>query len=173
MKRFSFVFGIYCSWSIFVNAQVGRSLLEAEQERSVARGLLLKDVCECWRMPTWEVQNKEASVVKIAEETKPTLQQRIKRIILPKFVMNNLPLSQVLKVLTEVVRVYDLESKEGINFVLIDPQHKAPNVDLDLQSISLEKVVHFLKEQTNLDISFVENTIVFKDTSDVGKLDRV
>ena len=63
--------------------------------------------------------------------------------ILPKFVMNNLPFSQALKVLTEVVRVYDMESKEGINFVLIDPQHKAPNVDLDLQSISLEKVVHF------------------------------
>ncbi len=172
IKRFSFVFWVYCVCSIFLNVEAQRTFLEAQHERSTARGLLLKDVGACWHMPTWEVQNKEVHVVKVSEEDKPTLQQRIKRIILPKFVMNNLPLAQALKVLTEVVRVYDLESKEGINFVLIDPQHKAPNVDLDLQTISLEKVVYFLKEQSHLEVSFVENTIVFKDyTCDVGKLE--
>ena len=140
-------------------------LLGATGDRSEARGLLLKDVRESWRMPVWQESSKTEVRTEIVEAVKPTLQQRIKHIILPKFVMNNLPLAQTLKVLTEIVRVYDLESKEGINFVLVDPQHKAPNVDLDLQSVSLEKVIHFIKEQTNLEVSFVENTIVFKDRS--------
>lgn len=172
MKRFSFVIGIYCCCGGFLQAGAVRSCSETEADRSAARGLLLKDVRECWRVPTMEVQSPEVNVTKVTVEDKSTLQQRIKRIVLPKFVMNNLPFSQALKILTEVVRVYDLESKEGINFVLIDPQHKAPNVDLDLQSISLEKVIHFLKAQTNFDVSFVENTIVFNDhTQDVGKLE--
>ncbi|MGX8717064.1 MAG: type II secretion system protein GspD [bacterium] len=147
-------------------------LLGATGDRSEARGLLLKDVRESWRMPVWQESSKTEERTEIVEAVKPTLQQRIKHIILPKFVMNNLPLAQTLKVLTEVVRVYDLESKDGINFVLVDPQHKAPNVDLDLQSVSLEKVIHFIKEQTNLEVSFVENTIVFKDSSQgTGKLE--
>lgn len=163
MKRFSFVLIYCCLCNVF---------LTAEEARSTARGLLLKDVRKSWHIPTWGIQGDEEKPVKKVEESKPTLQQRIKRIILPKFVMNNLPLSQTLKVLTEVVRVYDLESKEGINFVLIDPQHKAANVDLDLQSVSLEKIIQFLKEQANLEVSFVENTIVFKDgTNDTGKLE--
>lgn len=135
----------------------------ADEDRFMARSLLLKKVHESWRMPVWTTQPQGGKVTENTPEEQRTLQERIKRIILPKFVMNNLPLFQVLKVLSEIVRVYDLESKESINFVLIDPQHKAPNVDLDLQSISLEKVVYFLKAQTNLEVAFVENTIVFKD----------
>lgn len=158
MKHFWFVlWGACCPISL---------LGVTEAVRSEARGLLLKDVRESWRMPVWQQEPSKAEVrTEMVEAVKPTLQQRIKHIILPKFVMNNLPLAQTLKVLTEIVRVYDLESKEGINFVLVDPQHKAPNVDLDLQSVSLEKVIHFIKEQTNLEVSFVENTIVFKDRS--------
>lgn len=162
MKRFSFVI-VGCLCSVFLQAEESGTE-KAQEDRFETRGLLLKEVCRDWNMSPLKCnESNNAKVVEKVKEDKVSLQQRIKRIILPKFSVNNLPLSQTLKVLTEIVRAYDLEGKESINFVLIDPRNKASNVDLDLQSISLEKVVCFLKEKTNFDISFVENTIVFKD----------
>lgn len=153
MKRFLFLF---CCWFCCFSSK-------AEEDRTSTRSLLLEKVHESWHMPIWKAQVDEEKKSEKIQEKPQTLQQRTQHVILPKFVISNLPLSQALKVLTEIVRVYDLDNKENINFVLIDPQHKAPNVDLDLQSISLEKAIHFLKEQTNLEVVFEGNTVIFKN----------
>ena len=161
MKRFSFVV-VYCLCSVFLQAKEDDAE-KAQEDRFETRGLLLKEVGKNWDMSILKGNgSSDTKVVEKDKEVKQTLQQRIKRIILPRFSVNNLPLSQTLKLLTEIVRAYDLKGKESINFVLIDPRNKASNVDLDLQSISLEKVICFLKEKTCFDVSFVENTIVFK-----------
>lgn len=171
MKRFSFVV-VYCLCSVFLQAKEDDAE-KAQEDRFETRGLLLKEVGKNWDMSILKGNgSSDTKVVEKDKEVKQTLQQRIKRIILPRFSVNNLPLSQTLKLLTEIVRAYDLKGKESINFVLIDPRNKASNVDLDLQSISLEKVICFLKEKTCFDVSFVENTIVFKDkTQEIESLE--
>lgn len=148
---------------LFVFWQIFPVLGKEDSEHFVTKTSLLQAVQSTWQVPL-QFQNfisKEEEIEPI--ETKPlTLEQRLSRIIIPKLSIGDLPFSQALKILTELVHVHDLDG-DGVNFVLIDLEHKAPAVDLTVQSVSCLKILGYLKEMTHFDMMFEDNTVIFRD----------
>ena len=153
-KILPFIFWIWCSITLPIYSQ---------ESRIDTQNFLLRAVQNGWRLPEkLDTTSKEVSSPNVPLPSNEDLSFRTQRIILPRLNFNNLPFCQAIKVLTELVRTYDLKG-DGINFVLIDPEHRAPNVDLDLQSVSLKKVITYIQEQTKFDVIYDEKTIVFRD----------
>ena len=127
----------------------------AEENRTDVRKTLLNDVDQ-----SWQVSKPISQVIKEdvpAKELEPvkSIETRLKTIIIPKLCISGLPLGQALSVLTEIVRVYNFND-QGINFVLIDPDQKAKTVHLDVNNISLWKIIQYLQEQTKFEICLEE-----------------
>ena len=134
----------------------------AEQTRYEVRDHLLKDVNQTWKLPE-TIQTKTQQEGNTEEPLSGlTLETQLKTIVIPKLCISALPLGQALSVLTEIVRVYNFTDK-GLNFVLIDPDQKAGNVNLDVNSISLWKIIQYLQEQTNFEVCLEDNVVVFRD----------
>ena len=137
-------------------------LLKADERKEVHEALL-KGIEETWPIakpvetnPN-EIINSDKSVCE-----KHSLSEQLTRIIIPKVNLTQLPLSKALTFLTEFSSVYDLDGK-GVNFVLIDPEHKDPCVDLNVQSLSLEKILRYISEMTHFSFQIEGNIVVFRD----------
>mgnify|MGYP004638257627 CR=1 FL=1 len=130
----------------------------------VTKAALLKEVQSTWQIPLLQVKEQEIVESEPLEQVPAplTLQQRLNRIIIPKLSISDLPFNQALKVITDIVRIHDMEG-DGVNFILIDAEHKAPTVDLNVQSISCVKLLDYLREMTNFEMSFEDNSVIFRD----------
>ena len=134
-----------------------------ESEHLVTKASLIKAVQSTWQVPL-DFQNRTIVEEKVENvEYQPlTLEQRLSRIIIPKLSIGDLPFSQALKILTELVHIHDLDG-DGVNFVLIDSERKAPVIDLTVQSISCLKILKYLNEMTHFEMTFEDNTVIFRD----------
>ena len=137
------------------------SICYAEEDRTEVRKTLLEDVNQAWQTSTSSQQIPSEEKTKITPSI-PSIETNLKTIIIPKICISGLPLGQALSVLTEIVRVYNF-SEQGLNFVLIDPDQKSGNVNLDVNHISLWKIIQYLQEQTNFCVDFEDNVVVFRD----------
>ena len=128
---------------------------------------LLRDI-----QPMWTVKKDLKASVSPGSRSKKdtllpkteTLQQYAKRIILPQIRVEHIPFSEALKVLDEVVKAR-AESGRAVNFILVDPKKTAPEIDLNIQNLSLERVLHYLSEMTQFAVLYEGNTVVFRDRS--------
>ena len=134
--------------------------------RYETRQALLKDV-----RATWAVQNtpkapatSEGISPKIPLPQPETLQQYAKRVILPQIHIDRMPLSETLKVISDVIKTHTTNERT-VNFILADPKKAAPEVDLDIRDISLERVLHYLSEMTQFTVLYEGNTVIFRDPS--------
>lgn len=150
------LFSCFCGISLLCG------ILYAHEVRPDTRHTLLQEVQETWELPHQDEESSAVAPPAPAPSREEDCAQKTRKIIIPKLTLDNLPFCQALRVLNEIVRVYDLEGS-GINFILIDPQKIAPNVDLNVQSVSLEKIIHYLCEMTQFSVIFDENSIVFRD----------
>ena len=133
--------------------------------RTETRCLFLKEVQDTWQTPSHTQANIAQDPPSQKKEGVPfDLKTHVQHLIIPKLSIDNLPFGQALKVLTEVVRLYDI-SELNINFVLLDPEHHAPNVDLNIQALSLDKIIHYLGEMTQFIPVYDGTTIVFRDST--------
>lgn len=130
------------------------------------RQTLLKNVEE-----TWAVQNNhnvpaatETVSPKIPLPQPETLQQYAKRIILPQIHIEHMPLSETLKIISDVIKTHTTNERT-VNFILTDPKKAAPEVDLDIRDVSLERVLYYLSEMTQFTVLYEGNTVIFRDPS--------
>lgn len=134
--------------------------------RYETRQTLLKNVEE-----TWAVQNNhnvpaatETVSPKIPLPQPETLQQYAKRVILPQIHIDRVPLSETLKIISDVIKTHTTNERT-VNFILADPKKTAPEVDLDIRDVSLERVLHYLSEMTQFTILYEGNTVILRDPS--------
>ena len=120
---------------------------------------------------TWAVQNKSNAPAvtdgvspKIPLPQPETLQQYAKRVILPQIHVERMPLSETLKVISDVIKTHTTNERT-VNFILADPKKTAPEVDLDIRDVSLERVLHYLSEMTQFTVLYEGNTVIFRDPS--------
>lgn len=130
----------------------------------LSKDLLLQHVQTTWQLPGIKTQAAEVKASSSCSVPKPekTLVQRLEHIIIPQVSICRIPFSQALRLLTEITRVHDLEGG-GINFILVDPEHKDPEVNLTAQSISCKKILGYLAEMTRFEMAMDDNVIVFRD----------
>ena len=122
--------------------------------RYETRQTLLKDV-----RATWAVQSTPKS-----SATSEGVQQYAKRVILPQIHIDRVPLAETLKVISDVIRTHTTNERT-VNFILADPKKTAPEVDLDIRDVSLERVLHYLSEMTQFTVLYEGNTVIFRDPS--------
>ena len=141
------------------------NLLSADERKEVHEAFL-KDIQETWPVsrPSEMTSLSELSNANVNKNLceKQSLSEQLTRIVIPKVNLSQLPLSKALTFLTEFSGVYDLEGK-GVSFVLIDPEHKDPCVDLNVQSLSLEKILRYICEMTHFSFQIEGNVVVFRD----------
>ena len=140
-----------------------------ETLRYETRQALLKNVAQ-----TWAVQKSPQSTPVTSEGISPqfslpsppieTLQQYAKRVILPQIHVERMPLSEVLKITSDVIKT-DTANERTVNFVLIDPKNAAREVNLDIRDVSLERVLRYLSEMTQFTILYEGDSIIFRDPS--------
>lgn len=133
----------------------------AEEDRTEVRKTLLEDVNQAWQT------SPSVQQIPLEEKTEispspSSIETQLKTIIIPKICISGLPLGQALNVLTEIVRVFNFNDN-GISFVLIDPDQKAGMVNLEVNHISLWKIIQYIQEQTNFCADFEDNVVVFRD----------
>ena len=151
-----------------VPTEVARSP-EAEEDvlRHETRQALLKDIEEKWAVQkSQSVPNSPEDSARIPLPSLPneTLQQYAKHIILPQIRVEKMPFSEVLKMISEAVKVCS-QNERTVNFILADPKKTAPDIDLDIKDVSLERVLHYLCEMTQFTVLYEGNTVIFRDPS--------
>ena len=134
--------------------------------RYETRQTLLKDVRATWAVQSAPKSSATSEGVspKIPLPQPETLQQYAKRVILPQIHIDRVPLAETLKVISDVIRTHTT-SERTVNFILADPKKTAPEVDLDIRDVSLERVLHYLSEMTQFTVLYEGNTVIFRDPS--------
>lgn len=150
-------------WTLLIIFFLFLKLLRADERKEVHE-TLLQGIQESWPVPkpTEVAITGELSDVDKNPCGNQSLSEQLARIIIPKVNLSQLPLSKALTFLTEFSSVYDLEGK-GVSFVLIDPDHKDPYIDLNVQSLSLEKILRYICEMTHFSFQIEGNIVVFRD----------
>lgn len=135
-------------------------------EREITHESFLNNVEKTWQIPKADEQNTKKTLTQSNKTSigKSSLKDQLSRIIIPKLNLSQLPLSKALTFLTDLSNIYNLEGK-GTNFILIDPDHKDPNIDLNIQSLSLEKILYYISEMTQFSFQIEEDVIVFRDNT--------
>ena len=136
--------------------------------RYETRQAFLKNVAQ-----TWAVQTPQSTPV-TSEGISPqiplpsppieTLQQYAKRVILPQIHIERMPFAEVLSIVDEAVKANATEGRT-VNFILVDPKNTAPEINLSIRDLSLERVVHWLSEMTQFTVLYEGNSIIFRDPS--------
>lgn len=137
-------------------------LCYAEENRTEVHKQLLNEVNQTWQTTNNIPQFPKEEKIQQNSSILPSIETSLKTIIIPKLCISDLPLGQALSVLTEIVRIYNFNDK-GINFILIDPDQKAKPVNLDVNNITLWKIIQYLQEQTKFEICLEDNVVVFRD----------
>ena len=134
--------------------------------RYETRQALLKDVRATWAVQSTPKSSATSEGVspKIPLPQPETLQQYAKRVILPQIHIDRVPLAETLKVISDVIRTHTTNERT-VNFILADPKKTAPEVDLDIRDVSLERVLHYLSEMTQFTVLYEGNTVIFRDPS--------
>ena len=134
--------------------------------RYETRQALLKDVRATWAVQSTPKSSATSEGVspKIPLPQPETLQQYAKRVILPQIHIDRVPLAETLKVISDVIRTHTTNERT-VNFILADPKKTAPEVDLDIRDVSLERVLHYLSEMTQFTVLYEGNSIIFRDPS--------
>lgn len=134
--------------------------------RYETRQTLLKDVQATWAVQSTPKSSATSEGVspKIPLPQPETLQQYAKRVILPQIHIDRVPLAETLKVISDVIRTHTTNERT-VNFILADPKKTAPEVDLDIRDVSLERVLHYLSEMTQFTVLYEGNTVIFRDPS--------
>lgn len=125
---------------------------------------MLKQLNTYWELPTAHAE-ESTTPVSIAQESEKTseLEVALKSIIVPQLVIENLSFLETLSILQQAV-LECRKDEQPINFVLLDPEHRAPAICLNLQSVSLDRIIHYLSEMTQFTPVYEENTLVFRDS---------
>ena len=151
--------------TLFTISLVFLNLLNADERKEVHEALL-NAIQETWPVakPAEMTSPNELSTTNVKQNfcEKQSLSEQLTRIVIPKVNLSQLPLSKALTFLTELSSVYDLEGN-GVSFVLIDPDHKDPCVDLNVQALSLEKILRYICEMTHFSLQIEGNVVVFRD----------
>jgi general secretion pathway protein D len=120
---------------------------------------------------TWSIETSPPTPISFGDEgesfrfSESTLLNRTKSILLPKINFVDLPLSQVIQVLSELSEQFD-PTQKGVNLLLIDPQKKNPAVTLNLKNISLYKTLCYIARITQFYIKFEHDVAVFSEDDD-------
>lgn len=125
---------------------------------------MLKQLNTYWELPTAHAE-ESTTPVSITQESEKTseLEVALKSIIVPQLVIENLSFLETLSILQQAV-LECRKDEQPINFVLLDPEHRAPAICLNLQSVSLDRIIHYLSEMTQFTPVYEENTLVFRDS---------
>ena len=148
-------------------AHISEADTKAEEDalRYETRQTLLKDVRATWAVSKEKSPSASEDISpKIPLPQPETLQQYAKRVILPQIHIDRVPLAETLKVISDVIRTHTTNERT-VNFILADPKKTAPEVDLDIRDVSLERVLHYLSEMTQFTVLYEGNTVIFRDPS--------
>lgn len=125
---------------------------------------LLEKIHNVWQLPTnTNVDGQSTPTSLTITDTSIDLN----KIILPKIHFDNLPLSQAIKLLSDLTEAYDIHNYK-LNFILLDPRHLNPTVDLNVQQMTLNKVLYFISQATNFSFRVEENNIIFQSDNDIN-----
>ena len=131
-------------------------------EREHTKAELLKDITQAWNVPSEPVATPTEASNLIEDKT--IRLDKLQHMVLPKINFNELPLSQALKILTELTELYDADGK-GFNFVLIDPQHLNPIIDLNVKNLPLDKIIHFLAQSSGFSVQVENDAVIFQGST--------
>jgi general secretion pathway protein D len=121
----------------------------------VTKNKLLEDVDMKWA--TSEAFNKDTSPKAYIDVVDPVI-TRMKGISIPSANLKEMKLDRVIETLGELSVSYDKDQK-GVNFVLIDPEKKNPEVSLSLREMTLDRVLEQVLRSVNFSYS-VNNGVV-------------
>ncbi len=150
-------------------AHISEADTKAEEDalRYETRQTLLKDVRETWAVSKEKSASASEDISpKIPLPSPPieTLQQYAKRVILPQIHIERMPFAEVLSIVDEAVKANATEG-QTVNFILVDPKNTAPEINLSIRDLSLERIVHWLSEMTQFTVLYEGNSIIFRDPS--------
>ena len=140
---------------------------EEDALRYETRQALLKDVRETWAVSKEKSASASEDISpKIPLPSPPieTLQQYAKRVILPQIHIERMPFAEVLKIVDEAIKVNTTDERT-VNFILVDPKNTAPEINLSIRDLSLERVIHWLSEMTQFTVLYDGNSVIFRDPS--------
>lgn len=129
----------------------------------VTKRKMLEAVDGTWALP--ESFIKDSVVDKGGDTTSPLL-ARMKAIVIPDSItLRDMKLRNVLETLADQSRSYDKTGK-GVNFNLIDPENKNPDVTLTVRGLSMDKILEQVLRSVNF--SYVINGDVIEVRQDSG-----
>lgn len=129
---------------------------------NVTKEKLLEEVDMKWAMS--ESFNKDTGAV-VTEVTVDPVVTRMKSINIPSANLKDMKLDRVVETLGELSQSFDKDQK-GVNFVLIDPEKKNPDVSLSLRDMSLDRVLDQVLRSVNF--SYTVNNGVVEIRPDSG-----
>lgn len=135
-----------------------RELLHEKSGRynaDVTKHKLLEEVDMKWA--TSEAFNKDSTQKPVDVAVDPVV-TRMKGIVIPSANLKEMKLDRVIEALGELSLSYDKDQK-GVNFVLIDPEHRNPDVSLTLRDMPLDRVLDQVLRSVNFSYS-VNNGVV-------------
>lgn len=129
---------------------------------TVTKTKLLESVDNSWAMP--ESFQKDVRSTERSEVEDPVV-ARMKKIIIPQIDLPGRKLSEIIPVLAEYSIAFDKDQK-GVNFNLIDPEKKDPEVSLSLRGMPLSGVLEQVLRSVNY--SYTVNNGVVEIRPDTG-----
>lgn len=129
----------------------------------VTKRKMLEAVDGTWSLPESFIKD---SVVDKNTDTQSPLLARMKAIVIPDSItLRDMKLRNVLETLADQSRSYDKTGK-GVNFNLIDPENKNPDVTLTVRGLSMDKILEQVLRSVNF--SYVINGDVIEVRQDSG-----
>ena len=131
-------------------------------ERIRARERLLEEVENAWSRPRLFGRGEDADPA--SEEGE--LLARLESVFIPKVEFREIPLSEVVDILSDLASRESLQ--EPLNIVLIDPQGMNPRVSIILRRLSLRRVLDFVAESVGYVYDAREDAVVIRPRQGSG-----
>lgn len=137
---------------------------QKEEARQATHEGLLKQVQSTWKISEPSYSLPIAASASTEASLADTLQHFSRNVIIPQIHLEKVSFEDVLKILSETLAKHPTNPRT-VNFVLVDPEHHAPEINLHLKEVSLARIIQYVSEMTKFTAVYEKNTIVFRDRS--------
>jgi general secretion pathway protein D len=125
--------------------------------RASTREHLLGEVDYAWARP--EVSGRGADQNGVVDQD--VIRDRLEEVFIPKVEFRQVPLSEVVETLSELL-VKDSPESASLNLVLIDPEGRDPFVSIILRRLSLKRVLDFVVESVAYEYDLQNDAVVIR-----------
>ena len=137
---------------------------QKDEVRQKTHEELLKQLQNTWNVPKPSYSLPTAPPISTEAIPEDSLQNFSRSFIIPQIQLKKVSLLDALEILSKT-----LANRPGnlriVNFVLVDPEHRAPEISLNLKEVSLARIVQHLSDMTKFTAVYEGNTIIFRDPS--------